>query len=1213
MKPLKLIALSLCFASATLSMAQNPANYRPAVYPQQQTTAGTARLERETVAEGTKYTLVNDLFAASFVEKDGVLRFDGCSQMDLLPGTELFTVKLGTNGAKVVNASEMTLKDVQMVSLAADAKAVKGHEHFDGQALVATYSYKYGTSTLTLVWTAELRDGSHYLKTNVQLSADKDTKMFAVVPMQYSLDVAAAGSRPVAVGDNRLRGRVLANDKVFAMLDTPTGINTVGDDEGSTINPEDIVKTWAETWKPSDFSVIPQSEIPHRVIEQGYNNPNVLVKECSITIDQKGQLSVEFHYGGVGSRGLNICGVELVGNGGETADFHKGFAGSKESANVYSVDVMTPGTYTLRCYVENKTEPIDSQGNIKIALVVPKEGETTGDIVPLLGVWSRNTTLEAGKTWSVGSVVGLMAPEEARRSVLAYVERERAVPWRPFPIYNSWYELNINRTNKNHDCNQNMKVEQTVDVLKQWKTNMFDKQGVSIKAFVWDDGWDKYGTWEFNAGFPNGFTEPDIVARQMCSGQGAWLGPCGGYDTAGDERKAYWTKQGLECNLYNKKYYDVFVGACRRLCMDYDFRYFKFDGISSLGTAYGPNMNATSGEEDAEGIISVERDIRENIKPDIFFNTTVGTWASPAWFNISDAVWRQENDHGLKGNNSNSRERWITYRDELVHRHFVTESPLTPINSMMTHGFMLSNYGGPKDMPMDYNSVLRELRCAFACGSGQVELYADYALLNSINDGALWKDVADLVKWQRANADVLPDIHWVGGNPFDTKENVYGWAAWNGNKAVLSLRNGNASSQKFEFTLREALNIPHSVNTTVTLVKPFDDQKALSGLTEGQPIDIDQKITVTLPGSSVYMFNGTDGNGHLVLVSDLRFADEEMHVAAGRAKAPEYTLAPLDASDKTLEWTSADESIATVNDGAITGVKAGETTVTATTVDGSGLKMTIKVVVDVNLQNDLDVLIDEAQKEYDANEAVEYGENLITKTSQFSSPFSDAAEGKTFPLIDGDGSTFWHSNWHNGDQKPHSHYLQVTIPEAVSGTVQATVMRRLNNGNTLADDNPILMGVEASADGKTFKSVGQMSLPMGDVTVYGSFVLDEAAKVFRFWNDKSNNKDRGYWHVGDFQLNCVVRESANSDHPEAAQALIDALTAARKVKDATQPDIDALQAALDAYRKVLNGDNAGLLSPLSHAASSTSYDLQGRKATGNTHGIVVKNGKKVVE
>lgn len=52
----------------------------------------------------------------------------------------------------------------------------------------------------------------------------------------------------------------------------------------------------------------------------------------------------------------------------------------------------------------------------------------------------------------------------------------------------------------------------------------------------------------------------------------------------------------------------------------------------------------------------MERFVREELKRDIFFNTTVGTWASPFWFHYTDAVWRQEGDYGTAGDNKIDRE-----------------------------------------------------------------------------------------------------------------------------------------------------------------------------------------------------------------------------------------------------------------------------------------------------------------------------------------------------------------------------------------------------------------------------------------------------------------------------------------------------------------------------------------------------------------------------
>lgn len=126
--------------------------------------------------------------------------------------------------------------------------------------------------------------------------------------------------------------------------------------------------------------------------------------------------------------------------------------------------------------------------------------------------------------------------------------------------------------------------------------------------------------------------------------------------------------------------------------------------------------------------------------------------------------------------------------------------------------------------------------------------------------GTLWKELADCIAWQRANADVLPDIHWVGGNPWNgVKSQIYGWASWNGKKATLALRNGANKEQTYRATLRQMLEIPAYINTAISLEDAFE-QAGIQGIPTRQPVDIDQELTIVLPASSVYIYNGTDGS-----------------------------------------------------------------------------------------------------------------------------------------------------------------------------------------------------------------------------------------------------------------------------------------------------------------------------------------------------------------
>lgn len=668
------------------------------IFPQKKQ-PGVAKITQKS----NSYQLVNKVLKASFINTGGKLYFNGCSELGLQPDTELFKVLLGDGST--VAASGMKLEDVKIVTLGEDPSAATASLRYAGKALEARFTY----GDLSITWRAVLRDGSHYLRTEMDIKAARDLSMKGIVAMNYLVAKNSAYTAPEVVGNTR--GAILASNHIFAGLETPMGLNSCKD-EGNTTHIE--------------------------------------------------------------------------------------------------------------------------------------------------GLWRRNTTLKAGKTWNISSVVGLVAPNQLRRSFLAYSERERAVAWRPYPVYISWYELNIDRNNAPAPSYKgNMTVEQCADVVSHWKTHFYDKYQMAPKAFVWDDGWDQYGTWTFNPNFPNGFDEPANEAKQMGTGIGAWLGPVGGYGQSGEYRRAYWRSKG-GMQLSNEDYYNFFIRCCTNMIDRYDFRFFKFDGISAQASAIGPD-EGTRGEENAEAIISIERAVRQK-RPDIFLNTTVGTWASPFWFHFTDAVWRQEGDYGEAGDQGTDRERWITYRDRLVYQNFIQRSPVCPINTLMTHGFILSRWGAVSKN-MDYDGIVREMRCAFACGSGMVELYNDYKLMDEIKDnqgnaGALWKDLAECIKWQQEQADVLPDAHWVGGNPWDGKKaNVYGWAAWNGKKSVLTLRNPSASAQSFTTTLREALEIPSYVRGKITLTHAFS-QAELQGMPINKPIDIDTPLTLNLPGSSVFIYNG---------------------------------------------------------------------------------------------------------------------------------------------------------------------------------------------------------------------------------------------------------------------------------------------------------------------------------------------------------------------
>ena len=1183
---------------ANLPTQSESAVYQNAfVYPAQQTAVGDAAI----VKENDVYTLSNNVFSASFMKVGKSIYFAGSKAMNLEAGTELFTVGFGSGD--VVPASSMKLNDVTIVDLEADPSAIGGVEHFAGKALVANYEYAYKDSLINIEWRAVLRDGSHYLRTEMELKGVDNIDMYDVIPMIYNVDTKAAGSTPAVIGDTR--GAIIMNNKIFAGLETPTAYNTVGGGTGEE-DKYDVTSTIAEVAvAPTAWTQVAEDKVPYRITEvTGAGYPDIFAYEISnieLKANQKVEVTVQYTGGSnLGNNRLNFGGADLLAQDGAISamDYHSGYSGNQHDKNTFSLIAPNDGTYTVRIMAQDKSEPITANSKVFGKIYTPKEGVVINtDIVGIQGRWSRNTTLAAGETWKVAAVVGLIAQDgteadeniyntQKRRSFLAYSERERAVPWRANPVYISWYELNINRNNaapgQEHT---NFTAEQIEDVLRHWKSDMYDRYGVAANMFVIDDGWDEYGEWRFHSGFPNELVDMAALAKQMNNaGIGAWLGPVGGYGQSGNYRRAYWNDKGGMV-LSNPAYYAAFKAAATNLVMNQgdNYTFFKFDGISDLFSAKGPK-DGDQGNEDAEGIIRLERFVREELREDIFFNTTVGTWASPFWYQITDATWRQENDHDRIGNNNSNREKWITYRDRLVYQNYVVNSPICPINTIMTHGFMLSVHGGPSQDGFDHAGVLRELRCAFVCGSGMVELYNDYALMNSIERGSLWADLAECIAWQKRNADVLPDAHWVGGNPWTgSASQVYGWASWNGKKSTLALRNGANDAQTYNFTLRQALNIPKNVNGSIILRKSFAVQDALEGLEEGTAINIDTPLSVTLPGSSVFAFDGIDASATIVPVSTISLVAEN-----GQESVPVNKTLVLravvsaDATYPVVEWSSSNDEVATVYNGLVKPLKVGSVTITASATDGSGkstsvtINVTEKEVEPYSTNFDKNANPSQTHRKINTITFTESGKQPQTVTVGQAKPYFDKTEECILTCNEGSElKVDWSvsGNWVNGyvyidvDQDQQFSYIEGQHDQ--TGT---DVMSYSFYTGSFEDDTN--NGKNSAGKSLTGNNRNTMECP--------SFIAPAAGTYrIRFKMDW-NSVDPGGQIGADGTCNGHNGFLANSGSIVDATLIVEGSTSS----------ITEIESA--------------------SKSKNTIYDLQGRKVVSPSKGIYIVNGKKVI-
>ncbi len=423
---------------------------------------------------------------------------------------------------------------------------------------------------------------------------------------------------------------------------------------------------------------------------------------------------------------------------------------------------------------------------------------------------SRELPLQAGQSVTYSSVIGAAHPGQLRRDFLHYVELERAHPYRTFLHYNSWYDLGyFGRYNE----------QSALESVRGFGEQLTKRRGVKLDSFLFDDGWDDPTTlWHFNPGFPDGLTKIAQQATKYDAVPGIWLSPWGGYDKPKQQRLASARAQGFETNeggfaLSGPKYYRYFRDTCFDMIDKYGVNQFKFDGTGNANEV----IKGSEFDSDFDAAIHLIGELRTK-KPDIYINLTTGTYPSPFWLLYADSIWRGGDDHSFAGVGSN-RQRWITYRDSQTYRWVVEDGPLFPLNSLMLHGMIFARYAERLGSDPG-NDFADEVHSYFGTGTQLQEMYITPSLLSAQD----WDVLAEAAKWSRANAQVLKDSHWIGGDP--EKLEVYGWAAWSPENAIITLRNPNDKPQDFPATLAWILELPAGSASAYVARSPWTAESA---------------------------------------------------------------------------------------------------------------------------------------------------------------------------------------------------------------------------------------------------------------------------------------------------------------------------------------------------------------------------------------------------
>ncbi len=123
------------------------------------------------------------------------------------------------------------------------------------------------------------------------------------------------------------------------------------------------------------------------------------------------------------------------------------------------------------------------------------------------------------------------------------------------------------------------------------------------------------------------------------------------------------------------------------------------------------------------------------------------------------------------------------------------------------------------------------------------------------------------------------------------------------------------------------------VNTRSLFLKQLEDR-----------LGVDAVANITIPeqrtGSIYNLLGAWAGNGKLVSsnieVTSVAVLPTSLNINIGTSQQLSATISPANASNKKINWSSSNETVATVNsDGLVTAVSIGNATITATTEDGA--------------------------------------------------------------------------------------------------------------------------------------------------------------------------------------------------------------------------------------------------------------------------------------
>ncbi len=275
-------------------------------------------------------------------------------------------------------------------------------------------------------------------------------------------------------------------------------------------------------------------------------------------------------------------------------------------------------------------------------------------------------------------------------------------------------------------------------------------------------------------------------------------------------------------------------------------------------------------------------------------------------------------------------------------------------------------------------------------------------------------------------------------------------------------------------------------------------------------------------------------------------------------------------------------------------------------VDEDFVKQIEASVVQYDLNQNLQTAYDKAKSAYEAGQTYSYNlkdcagkddlsvSGLVTSAEQISSNHPEESEGSIDNLLDGNTSTFFHSDWHGTYEAGDYHSLAVDLKEAYSNIVLKMWRRMnsdwsgLNNGSNNCAPKVFIVYGSNSAMGEATDSIGEITVDWStsaynaelDKTVangigYCAVAAPQAYRYYTFFvKERTNGGTNKFFNLGEVRVYeggtyYDTEKSLNEAVPqEVRNTLLSTMAEAKAELDAelaTQATIDKLNAAYEDF------------------------------------------------